>query len=69
MADETKRLEAARTRIGEDYGIELEDPHLKAVVAETRRILEVAREMAPELSFDSEPADFLVSLARLRDSS
>ncbi|MCE2491593.1 MAG: hypothetical protein J4F40_03160 [Alphaproteobacteria bacterium] len=69
MADETKRLQAARARIVEEYGIELDDAHLKGLVAETDRILEVAREMSPELSFDGEPADFPASLVRLRDSS
>ena len=43
--------------------------NLKGLVAETDRILEVAREMSPELSFDGEPADFPASLVRLRDSS
>ncbi len=68
MTDEAERLEAARIRIREEYGIALDGRHLKGAVAETDRILAVAREMAPELSFDEEPADFSASLARLRDS-
>jgi hypothetical protein len=52
-----------------EYGIELDDAHLNSVVTETDRILKVARQMVPELSFDSEPANFPASLARLRDKS
>ena len=69
MADEAERLEAADARIREEYGIGLDDAHLKRVVAETDRVLEAARAMSGELSFDAGPADFSASLARLRDSS
>lgn len=69
MANNSKQAETARTRIKEEYGIELDDAHLNSVVTETDRILKVARDLAPQLSFDSEPADFPASLARLKDSS
>ena len=64
-----EKAESARARIADEYGIELDDAHLNSVVAETDRILKVARAMVPKLSFDSEPANFPASLARLRDSS
>ena len=69
MAKNSTRSEIARAQIKEEYGIELDDAHLNSVVMESDRILKVARQMVPRLSFDSEPANFPASLARLRDSS
>jgi hypothetical protein len=69
MAKNLTQTEIARAQIKEEYGIELDDSHLNSVVMETDRILGVARQMVPKLSFDSEPANFPASLARLRDPS
>lgn len=69
MFKNSTQSEIARAQIKEEYGIELDDAHLNSVVMESDRILKVAREMVPKLSFDSEPANFPASLTRLRDSS
>ena len=67
MSNSERRMVNARAQIRNDYGIELDEAHLKSVVTENDRILKVARNMLPNLSFDSEPADFSASLVRLRD--
>ena len=69
MAKNSTQAEIARAQIMAEYGIELDDAHLNSVVRETDRILKVARQMVPELSFDSEPANFPASLDRMRDKS
>lgn len=67
MANDKDRLKAVQAQIKEEYGIDLDDKHIEAVVIETDRILDVARGMAPQVPFDKEPANFPASLARLRD--
>jgi hypothetical protein len=53
--------------IEHEYSIQLTEERASGIAAETERILAIARQLVPQVSFDTEPGEFLVVLLQSRD--
>jgi hypothetical protein len=55
--------------IKHEYSIQLSQERASAISAETERILVIARQLVPQVPFDTEPGGYSVVLLQSRDQS